>query len=137
MEVYLSGNLISAPYAILGTYQEINLAPLLYFATFTLNGFFAILVGDGAYKANVNEVSVEILARIKAAPHFRMSKIMKRHLSSWVAANIRLGSTNFYYKGSPLTLIDFCVRQIVNLLLILEFIRNMKKSFRVKLNYQT
>lgn len=118
MELYLSVHLILAVYAILGTYQEINLVLLLYFAAFTFNCFFAILVGDGAYKANVNKVSVEILARIKAATYFRMKKIMKRYLSSWSSAKIRLGSTNFYDKESPLSLINFCVSQIVNLLLI-------------------
>lgn len=116
--ILLSNNLILSVYALVGLYSEINLSQISFFFLFSFDSFIVLLVCDGGFKATVNTVSERVLAMVRASPYFIKRRIVKRYIKSWPSIKIRLGSTNFYDRETPLNLIAFCVSQVVNLLLL-------------------
>lgn len=116
--VSVSSNFIISFFAAVGLYSEMMWPIVLLYASIAFNTMIEIMVCDGGTKATVNTVSTRILSKVRAAPNFRMSRDVKRYVVSMPVLKIRLGSTNFYDKETPLNLIDFCVGQVVNLLLL-------------------
>lgn len=116
--VFESSNFIIAAYATIGLYSKMSLPELVTFAVIAFDSFFLMLICDGGFKAAVNDESKRTLSKIKTSPELMRKPIMRRYLRSWPAARIKLGSTNFYDKESPLNLIAFCVGQVVSLLLL-------------------
>lgn len=114
----MTSSLITSGYAVLGIPSEINLAQLLDFGAVMVDCILGILICDGCFKANVHIFSESVLGKIKAGWGLTRRRIMKRYIVSWPSAKIKLGSTNFYDKETPLNLINFCFTQIVNLLLL-------------------
>lgn len=109
---------IISTYAVIGLYSELSVAQRLYFGFLSFDCFLVMLLCDGGFKAAVNSVSRDILARVRSAPYFINKRIMRRYVRSWPPVKIRLGSTNFYDRETPLNLIAFCISQVVNLLLL-------------------
>lgn len=116
--ILLSSSLILASYLVLGLSMELTYAQCMRFSFLTFDSFIVMLFCDGGFKANVNIVSQGILKKMKASSLFMQNRALRRHVKSWPLARIKLGSTNFYDKETPLNLIGFCVSQVVNLLLL-------------------
>lgn len=118
VSVFVSSNFIIAMYAVAHLYTRMSLPELIYFSTAAVDCFMGMLVCDGGFKANVNNVSKDISKKLKASSAFMRKRVMRRYLKSWPAAKIKLGSINFYDKETPLKLIEFSIAQIASLLLL-------------------
>lgn len=117
MTICFSTNVIFSMYAVIGLYRELLLVVVLLYAVIAFDCFMGMVPCDGNIKSAVNNTSNDIMAKIRSAPHLRTRPIMRRYLRSWPTLKIKLGSTNFYDKETPLNLIGFCVGQVVSLLL--------------------
>lgn len=118
LTIFVSSNFIVAAYVIIALYSEISIPQLLLFSLNAIDCFLAMLLCDGGFKAIVNNVSQNTLAKVTALSCVMRKPIMRRYVKSWPVAKIKLGSTNFYDRETPLNLIQFCISQVVGLLLI-------------------
>lgn len=115
---FVTCNFIVATYALVGLYSEISLPEFIFFGFMVFDCFLCMLICDGGYKATVNNVAKDILAKVHATVAPTNKPVMRLYLRSWPTAKIKLGNTNFYDKETPLNLIEFSIAQVVSLLLL-------------------
>lgn len=116
--IYIGSNLIVCTYGLVALYSEMSLPEYFFFVISDYNCFLVILFCDGEFKSAVNSVSTSILGKLMANTELMRKPIMRRYLRSWPRAKITLGGTNFYDKETALNLVQFCITQVVNLLLL-------------------
>lgn len=116
--ILLSTTIVLPAYLVLGVPKELSLAQLIRFCFVIFISSVIIIFCVGGFKAAVNIVSKGILESMKASAFFMKNRALRRYVKSWQLAKIKLGSTNFYDKETPLNLMGFCVSQVVNLLLL-------------------
>lgn len=116
--IAVSGTFIVCTYAAISLHSEVRLVQLIRFIFFAVDTFIVILLCDSGFKSTVHTVSQDVMNKFRSSERFMKEPVTRRHFRSWQSAKIRLGSTNFYDKSTPLNLINFCISQVVGLLLI-------------------
>lgn len=112
----LTSNFIVSLYSVVGL--GVSLRERIYFSMAAVDCLIALVIMDGDIKATVHNTSKNILARVRSSPGYGQKRVLSRYLRSWPTIKIKLGSTNFYDRETPLNLVGFCAGQVVNLLLI-------------------
>jgi len=114
-----SALIIVGVYTGIRLYQSIPFAMYLLFILLGLDGYMVV---NFVFKAcgRVNQLSQELLELWMGDITWNKNldtKLQVKRLRSCTTLKIKMGSSNFFEISTPLVLLDFCVNQIVALLL--------------------
>jgi len=119
-----NGPIVSA-YVLIANGSSVTFEQLFMFLNGGVNCFFIALVQLGAMAKLYGESS-RVIRDVKKLsqsatiihPNILMEKWLKRYLKSLTPLVAKMGSVNFLDKLTPVTILNFCLVQIVNLLLL-------------------
>ncbi len=103
--------------------SDLTILQVILFGCCSLDTFLAILVVLGTFASlhsestdTVNYLQTEFSEKYVA---FRRhgSKQLKMRLISLIPLHVKLGSVNYIDQMTPMTLFEFCIDQLINLLL--------------------
>lgn len=112
-----------AMYALLKFTDHVSLPQLVIFGNITLACFIVIIVVYGIF-AKVNETSIKVLAYIReyVLPEINGSNLerkwLKRYVKSLSPLKVQIGQVNHVDNFTPLVMLQFCVGQICNLMVM-------------------
>ncbi|CAL8128997.1 unnamed protein product [Orchesella dallaii] len=120
--VLVTNGFVVCTYVMLSNGTNVTVLQIFMFLNGGLNCFLVILIQIGAMAKLCGESSRVILDLKKSVGQREMSgrkrKWIKSYLKSLTPLRVALGSTNFIDELTPINLLDFCVEQIVSLLLL-------------------
>ncbi|CAL8122148.1 unnamed protein product [Orchesella dallaii] len=123
--------IIISAYALIHLGCQISIPHLILFFSLLVDCIVTIVLGFGAF-ALVHTESTVTIKYLKSLliPELELKsfqsvgigrfqlKMMKTFVASLYILKVRIGNVNFVEKTTPITVLDFCLGQIVNLLLM-------------------
>ncbi|CAL8092342.1 unnamed protein product [Orchesella dallaii] len=120
--VLVTNGFIVSTYVMLSNGSNVTVLQLFQFLNGGSNCFLVILIQIGAMAKLYGESSMVIQNLKKSVTRRDMSgrkrKWIQRYLKSLTPLRVAVGSVNFIDELTPINLLDFCVSQIVSLLLL-------------------
>lgn len=112
--------LVLSVFAILHNGYSLTTLQLILFACIGIDGFLAIIVICGAF-ARLHTKSTDTLKYLQTKFVCSTKKSgfkgVKMTLASFTPLQVNFGSVNYIEKMMPMTKLDFCILQLMNLLL--------------------
>ncbi|CAL8092351.1 unnamed protein product [Orchesella dallaii] len=120
--VLVTNGFIISTYVMLSLGADVTVLQIFMFLNGGFNCFLIILIQIGAM-ANLYGESITTIKDLKKSAAqgkigVRKRKWVERYLKSLTPLKVAVGSVNFIDELTPINLLDFCVNQIVSLLLL-------------------
>ncbi|CAL8098707.1 unnamed protein product [Orchesella dallaii] len=117
---------IVCSYVIIKLGSDISVSHFLFFSCALVDALATIVVCYGQFgclhtqsRSALTMITSQVIPKVAIAkvPSIDL-KLMKKYATSFYPLKVRLGSVNFVEKITPLVSLQFCVEQLVNLLLL-------------------
>ncbi|CAL8122150.1 unnamed protein product [Orchesella dallaii] len=130
LNIFIMAAIIST-YVIISEGTQLNILHLIMFSCVLIDSIASIVLGFGTFGLVHTESTITLdVLKEKLIPRLELEavrstqvkylklKLVKKFVASLYVLKVRIGNVNFVEKTTPITVLDFCLAQIVNLLLM-------------------